>query len=283
MFEFLTQPAGFDIGETGPWLFDAQNPLWKAFAVGLTNTLRVSLPAVVLALLLGAVLGLGRLSAVPLARRLSGLYIEFFRNVPLLVQLLMWYFLLIEWLPDPTGALRLLPGLWLSKGGLAFPWWDGAAGSWSVPVQETFNVQGGATVTPEFLAITVALVCYTAAFVAEVVRAGVLSVPRSLLEAGEVLGATPAQVRWRILMPQALRAMLPPLTNQVLNLIKNSSLAVAVGYPDLVSVGNTALNQTGRVFECIGLMMVTYLLLSLIVSLLMNRRLAGMPDRKETA
>ncbi|RZI85028.1 MAG: ABC transporter permease subunit [Rubrivivax sp.] len=283
MFEFLTQPAGFDIGETGPWLFDAQNPLWKAFAVGLTNTLRVSLPAVVLALLLGAVLGLGRLSAVPLARRLSSLYIEFFRNVPLLVQLLMWYFLLIEWLPDPTGALRLLPGLWLSKGGLAFPWWDGAVGSWSVPVQETFNVQGGATVTPEFLAITVALICYTAAFVAEVVRAGVLSVPRSLLEAGEVLGATPAQVRWRILMPQALRAMLPPLTNQVLNLIKNSSLAVAVGYPDLVSVGNTALNQTGRVFECIGLMMVTYLLLSLIVSLLMNRRLAGMPDRKGAA
>ncbi len=283
MFEFLTQPAGFDIGETGPWLFDAQNPLWMAFAVGLTNTLRVSVPAVMLALLLGTVLGLGRLSSVPLARRLAGLYIEFFRNVPLLVQLLMWYFLLIEWLPDPTGALRLLPGLWLSKGGLAFPWWDGGAGSWSVPVQETFNVQGGATVTPEFLAITVALVCYTAAFVAEVVRAGVLSVPRSLLEAGEVLGATPVQVRWRILLPQALRAMLPPLTNQVLNLIKNSSLAVAVGYPDLVSVGNTALNQTGRVFECISLMMLTYLLLSLIVSLLMNRRLAGTPDRKAIA
>lgn len=283
MFDFLFQPAGFDIGETGPWLFEAQQPLWTAFAVGLTNTLRVSLPAIVLALLLGTVLGLGRLSAVPMARRLSTVYVEFVRNVPLLVQLMMWYFLLIEWLPDPTEAFQLLPGLWLSKGGLAFPWWDAASGAWSVPIQETFNVQGGAAVTPEFLAVALALSVYTSAFVAEVVRAGVLSVPRSLLEAAEILGATRAQVRWRVLLPQALRAMLPPLTNQVLNLVKNSSLAVAVGYPDLVSVGNTALNQTGRVFECIGLMMLTYLLLSLIVALLMNRRLAGMPSPKGSA
>ncbi len=283
MFDFLFQPAGFDIGETGPWLFEAQQPLWTAFAVGLTNTLRVSLPAIVLALLLGTVLGLGRLSAVPMARRLSTVYVEFVRNVPLLVQLMMWYFLLIEWLPDPTEAFQLLPGLWLSKGGLAFPWWDAASGAWSVPIQETFNVQGGAAVTPEFLAVALALSVYTSAFVAEVVRAGVLSVSRSLLEAAEILGATRAQVRWRVLLPQALRAMLPPLTNQVLNLVKNSSLAVAVGYPDLVSVGNTALNQTGRVFECIGLMMLTYLLLSLIVALLMNRRLAGMPSPKGSA
>lgn len=271
MLDFLTQPAGFDIGETGGWLFDAQHPLWHAFAVGLGNTLRVSVPAIVLALLMGTVLGLGRLSALPVQRRLSLLLIDTFRNVPLLVQLLMWYFALVEILPDPSSAVPLAPGVWLSKGGLSFPWWDGAIGAWSVPVQEPFNVQGGAALTPEYLAVLMALSTYTGAFIAEIVRAGVLSVPRSLLEAAETLGATTAQIRWRVLLPQAWRAIMPPLSNQILNLIKNSSLAVAVGYPDLVSVGNTALNQTGRVFECIALMMLVYLLLSLLVSTWMNR------------
>ncbi len=270
LLAFLSQPAGFDIGETGGWLFQASEPLWQAFLVGLSNTLRVSLPALLLALLLGAALGLGRLSAAPVPRRLATLYVDTFRNVPLLVQLLMWYFLLVEWLPDPTDALPLLPGLWLSKGGLSFPWWDAAQGQWSIPVQEAFNVQGGAAVTPEFLAVALALSTYTAAFMAEIVRAAVLSVPASLLEAAETLGATGAQVRWRVLLPQAWRSAMPPMSNQVLNLIKNSSLAVAVGYPDLVSVGNTALNQTGQVMVCIGLMMGTYLLLSLLVSLVMN-------------
>lgn len=275
MFEFLGQPAGFDIGETGPWLFSAEQPLWQAFGVGLSNTLRVSLPAIVLAVTLGTVLGLGRLSALPLPRRLATLVVEAVRNVPLLVQLLMWYFLMVEWLPEPMEALHLLPGVLLSKGGLAFPWWDAAQGGWSIPVQETFNVQGGAAVTPEYLAVLLALGFYTAAFIAEVVRAGVLSVPRSLLEAAETLGASAAQIRWKVLLPQALRAIRPPLTNQLLNLIKNSPLAVAVGYPDLVSVGNTTLNQTGRVFECILLMMAIYLLLSWTVALLM-----GWADRR---
>jgi len=138
-------------------------------------------------------------------------------------------------------------------------------------VLQGFGVEGGAALSSEFLALLIGLTCYTAAFVAEIVRAGVLSVPRSLLEAAETLGATASQVRWKVLLPQALRSIVPPLSNQVLNLIKNSSLAVAVGYPDLVSVGNTALNQTGRVFECMGLMMLTYLFMSYLVSLVMNR------------
>jgi general L-amino acid transport system permease protein len=271
MLDFLTQPAGFDIGETGGWLFDSQWPLWQAFAIGLSNTLRVCVPALLAALLLGTVVGLGRLSPLPVPRRMASFFVNSVRNVPLLVQLLMWYFALVELLPDPANAWSLLPSVWLSKGGLSFPWWLGADIGWSVPQQGTFNVEGGGAVTPEYLAVLLALCTYTAAFVAEIVRGGVLSVPRSLLEAAETLGATPAQVRWRVLLPQALRTIVPPLSNQMLNLIKNSSLAVAVGYPDLVSVGNTALNQTGRVFECMGLMMLTYLLMSFLVSLGMNR------------
>jgi general L-amino acid transport system permease protein len=277
MLDFLLQPAGFDIGETGGWHFNAQWPLWQAFAVGLSNTLRVSLPAVLAALALGTALGLARLSPLPLPRRIAGLYVDTFRNVPLLVQLLLWYFLLVDVLPDPSAALNMAPGIYLSKGGLNIPWWDGAVGTWSVPEQGPFNVQGGASLTPEYLAVWLALSTYTAAYVAEVVRAGVLSVPHSLIEAADTLGATAAQTRWRVLLPLAWRASMPPLSNQILNLVKNSSLAVAVGYPDLVSVGNTALNQTGRVFECMGLMMAVYLLLSLGMSAWLNRagRLPG--------
>ena len=268
--DFLAQPAGFDLGETGGWLFDASQPLWQAMLIGLSNTLRVSMPALLLALLLGTVVGMGRLSTEPVPRRLAGLYVNSLRNVPLLVQLLLWYFLLIECLPAPNEALHLLPGVWLSKGGLAFPWWAPEAGGWSLPAQEAFNVQGGAAVTPEYLAVAVSLSTYSAAFVAEVVRAAVTSVPAAMVEAAQTLGATQAQVRWRVVLPQAWRAAMPPLSNQVLNLIKNSSLAVAVGYPDLVSVGNTALNQSGKVLECMGLMMMTYLMLSGLASLVMN-------------
>jgi general L-amino acid transport system permease protein len=277
-WDFLAQPAGFDIGETGGGLFEASRPLWQAMLVGLSNTLRVSLPALMVALVLGTVVGLGRLSRESVPRRLAGLYVNSLRNVPLLVQLLLWYFLLIEWLPAPNEALHLAPGILLSKGGLAFPWWDSATGGWSLPVQAAFNVQGGAALTPEYLAVATALSTYTAAFIAEVVRASVASVPMALVEVAQTLGATASQVRWRVLLPQAWRAAMPPLSNQVINLIKNSSLAVAVGYPDLVSVGNTALNQSGRVLECVGLMMLTYLLLSGLASLVMN--LIGRQSRR---
>jgi general L-amino acid transport system permease protein len=277
MFEFLTQPAGFDIGETGMLVYDAAQPLWKAMLVGLGNTLRVALPALVVATLLGTLVALGRRSQSRPARLLSIFYVEAIRNVPLLVQLLLWYFLLVEWLPDSNQAWPLMPGVLLSKGGLAFPWpWsvDGAGAMlwhWSMPVQDTFNVSGGAAVTPEYLAVAVALSLYTAAFFSEVVRGGLEAVPPSLAEAAQTLGARPSQVIWQVVLPQALRAIIPAATNQYLNLIKNSSLAVAVGYPDLVSVGNTALNQTGRAVECVAIMMSVYLSLSLLTSAFMNR------------
>lgn len=267
---FLREPAGFDIGETGGWLVDATVPLWQAMLVGLSNTLRVSVPALAVALLLGAVVGLMRLSPQTVPRRLATAWVETLRNLPLLLQLLMWYFLLLEWLPSPEQPLNLGEALWLSKGGLSFPWWDLASGQWQWPEQGLFNVSGGATLTPEYLAVWLALSTYTSAYVAEIVRGAVQAVPRNLLEAADTLGATPAQVRWRVLWPQAWQLAAPPLSNQAINLVKNSSLAVAVGYPDLVSVGNTALNQTGRAVECMAVMMTVYLTLSWGLSWLLN-------------
>lgn len=271
MFDFLNQPAGFGIGETGWLVYDASQPMWRALVVGLGNTLRVSLPALVFATVLGTLVALARRASHRGLQTAGNLYVDAVRNVPLLVQLLMWYFLLLDWLPDSTLNLGL-PGFMLSKGGFSFPWLVSGQGglAWSLPAQDGLSISGGGTVTPEYMAVFLALVTYAAAFIAEVVRAGLESVPKSLSEAAQTLGARPHQTLMRVVLPQALRTMVPAMTNQYLNLIKNSSLAVAVGYPDLVSVGNTAVNQTGRAVECILVMMAVYLTLSLLTAALMN-------------
>jgi len=275
-FDFLMQPAGFEISEG--WLaFDGGQPFWRAFLAGLINTVRAAVPAALLAVLLGVLLGIGRLAPHRLARGLCTVYVEALRNVPLLVQLLMWYFALTQLLPDSSAPIELAPGWWLSKGGLALPWpvsgGADAAGGWYLewPERTAFGVMGGAALSPEYLAVTLALAFYSAAFVAEIVRAGIGSVPRAQVEAAQALGLTGAQqLRW-VVLPQALRVIVPALTNQLASLVKNSSLAVAVGYPELVSVANTSLNNTGRAFECITIVMVVYLLLSLLIAGLMNR------------
>lgn len=273
MLSFFSEPAGFDIGETGLLIYEASQPLWWAIAVGLGNTLRVCLPSLLVATCLALGVALLRRSQLPGWSQAVTAYVEVIRNVPLLLQALIWYFLLIEWLPDSNEALNLLPGIWLSKGGLAFPWMElseAGAWAWQVPEQDVFNVHGGAAVTPEFLALALALSVYTSAFLSEAIRSGLEAVPHSLIEAAQTLGASRWQQITQVLVPQALRTVIPAATNQYLNLIKNSSLAVAIGYPDLVSVSNTALNQTGRAIECLSVMMLIYLSLSLIVSALMN-------------
>ncbi|MDP3225212.1 MAG: ABC transporter permease subunit, partial [Rubrivivax sp.] len=146
----------------------------------------------------------------------------------------------------------------------------GAPTAWSLPEQQAFMVDGGASATPEFLAVLVGLVMYTAAFVAEVVRGGIQSVSRGQTEAASALGLSRAHQMRLVVLPQALRVIIPPLTNQYLNLTKNSSLAVAIGYPDVVSIANTTLNQSGRAVECIAIIMLVYLTTSLATSLLMN-------------
>lgn len=283
-WDFLGQTAGFDIGEQ-LIAFDAGDSLARAFLVGLLNTLRVALLGILLCTLLGTLVGLGQLARNGLLRGLCRAYVELFRNVPLLVQLLVWYLLLVEYLPDASAAWSWRSALFLSKAGLAFPallagdsgWSDWNAWHWELPALQAFGIEGGAALSPEFIAVTLGLGCYTAAFVAEVVRAGIQSVPAGQIEAAQSIGLSRRQTLRLVTAPLALRVILPPLTNQYLNLTKNSSLAVAIGYPDLVSIANTTLNQTGRAVECIAVIMLVYLALSLLTAALMailNRRVA---------
>ena len=263
-FDFLLDPAGFDISES-IFAFTSTQTYGHAFLVGLLNTLRVSCIAIVICTLWGTLLGIGRLSNNALARGLCYAYTELFRNIPLLLQLLMWYVVLVELMPDTETPLRFRDWALLSKEGLALPWF----------------MSDGLTLSPEFLALTWGLTLYTSAFVAEVVRSGIQSVPIGQIEAALSIGLSPWQRLRLVILPQALRLIVPPLTNQYLNAIKNSSLAVAIGYPDLVSISNTTLNQTGRAVECIAIVMAVYLTLSLLTASAMNyfNRRAALKER----
>ncbi len=325
-FDFLSQAAGFDIGES-LYPFDSSEPYWQAFLVGVTNTLRVAVLGIILATVLGTLLGVGRFSRNALVRGLCQAYVELFRNIPVLLQLLLWYIVLTEVLPSPMEAWQV-GDIFLSKGGLKFPipiwglgqlwagigiavgvvislvyrrwvmrqfetsghlrslFWvpvliivvcsvlgwllGGAPMALNRPFRGDFAIEKGGALTPEFMAVLIGLTLYTAAFIAEVVRGGIQSVPRGQGEAASALGLSRHMEMKLVMLPQALRVISPPLTNQYLNLTKNSSLAVAIGYPDVVSIANTALNQTGRAVECISLVMLVYLMTSLGTSMLMN-------------
>lgn len=326
-FDFLGQAAGFDIGET-MIAYDPSESYGKALWVGVLNTLRVAVIGIVLTTIIGVLVGIGRFSHNALVRGLCYGYVELFRNVPILLQLLMWYLFFVEVLPPPQEAWNLADLFYLSKGGFAMPspvWvlghvWVGAgllvgialtvvyrrwaqqqfeltgydrnrwllplvgtlalmfvgwlvAGApreWSVPEQLAFMVDGGIRATPEFLSVLIGLVMYTASFIAEVVRGGIQSVSHGQVEAAGALGLSKRHQMRLVILPQALRVIIPPMTNQYLNLTKNSSLAVAIGYPDVVSIANTTLNQTGRAVECIAIIMLVYLSTSLSTSAFMN-------------
>jgi general L-amino acid transport system permease protein len=262
-FAFLARQAGFEIGETAFIAYGATDSYLRALAVGLANTLKVSVLAIILATLLGTVIGLAAFSSNVLSRQAGQAYVEFIRNVPLLVQLLFWYTLLTA-LPHPREALQPLPGVFLSNRGIAFPL------PGSTPVLEGFNFSGGATLGPEFAALLAGLVVYSAAFIGEIVRAGVLSVRRGQVEAARALGLGERDTLRHVVAPQALRVIVPPLASQYLNVVKNSSLAVAIGYQHLVSVANTTMNQTGQAIEGVAIIMAAYLTISLAISAFMN-------------
>jgi len=325
-FSYLSQEAGFDISEK-LLEYDPTHSYGRAFVVGLLNTLFVSAVAIVAASVLGLAIGIARLSPNWLLAKLAGMYIESVRNVPLILQLLLWYGVITDVLPSAAEALRIGP-VYLSQRGLSLPWpeahagwsaallglavafiatllwwrrsariqrqqgrapavvWPGVAlflampaigwalfgapTGFSTPVLGGFDFEGGKNVSPEFTALFLGLSIYTAAFIAEIVRGGIQAVPKGQTEASEALGLSRGQRLRLVILPQALRVIIPPLTSQYLNLTKNSSLAVAIGYPDLVSVSNTTLNQTGQAIEAIALMMAVYLTLSLAISGLMN-------------
>ena len=327
-FGFLDRTAGFSIGMQ-LIEYEEANTYARAFVVGLLNTLLVSAIGVVLATVVGFVIGIARLSSNWLVAKLAAAYIEVLRNIPLLLQLFFWYFAVLRNLPAPKNSVEILGAAFLNKRGLFLPspiledgfGWVGvaigvafalvvavalwarrrrertgqpfptvwasiailvgapllvsaAAGfplSWEVPALQGFNFRGGTTLIPELVALTLALSIYTAAFIAEVVRAGILSVSHGQTEAAYALGLRRRPTLRLVVIPQALRVIIPPLTNQYLNLTKNSSLAAAIAYPDLVLVfAGTTLMQTGQAVEIIAITMAVYLTISLSIAGAMN-------------
>ena len=270
-FRWLQQPAGFDIAET-LLPFDAAMPYWRALLAGLVNTVRAVLTGLVGATVLGTVMGVASFSRNGLLRGLARLYVEVVRNIPLLLQLVFWYFVVFLALPNGTAALQL-PGLVLAKSGLYLAGLAGSLGEglrWAGPQLVNGVWQAPLRITVEFAALLTALVIYSGAFIAEVVRGGVAAVPKGQWEAASSLGLHWFGTLRHVVLPQALRVIVPGLNTQYISLAKNSSLAVAVGYTDLYSVAETTLNQTGRAVEVVLVLLGTYLALDLFISLLMN-------------
>jgi general L-amino acid transport system permease protein len=328
-FGFWDNTAGFDISQALIEFNSSTSTYGRAFWVGLLNTLLVASLGIVIATILGFIVGIGRLSSNWLVARTCSGYVETIRNVPLLLQLLFWYNAVLKALPDTRESYTLpfhtylnnrgfvLPKpigqsgeglLWLLIlagliGGIVFRFWAkrrqettgqqapvllagaamlivpaaiyillmGLPYTFDLPQRGRFNLTGGLEVGPEFVALLFGLSVYTAAFIAEVVRAGILAVSRGQTEAAYAVGLRPGIALRLIVLPQAMRVIIPPLTSQYLNLTKNSSLAVAIGYPDLVQIfTGTVLNQTGQAVEVVSITMAVYLTISLTTSLAMN-------------
>jgi His/Glu/Gln/Arg/opine family amino acid ABC transporter permease subunit len=325
-FAFLDREAGMPIADS--WIaYSPKNTYLRAFIVGIVNTLRVAVIGIVLATVLGTMIGIARLSSNWLLSRLAAVYVETLRDLPLLLQLLFWY-VLMQGLPAARTAWKPIDGVYLSSRGLVLPsipieetnlwviftsviglitlyalrrrliaqqmldgksrrlwphalalvvglptlvsWSLGASWTVTMPELRGFNFVGGLTLSPEYFALLIALVTYTSAFIAEIVRSGIQAVHRGQWDAAQALGLRRSFVLQHIVLPQALRVIIPPMTSQYLNLTKNSSLAVAVGYQDIVSIANTTLNQTGQAIEAIALIMMVFLTISLGISFFMN-------------
>ncbi|MDD1968032.1 amino acid ABC transporter permease [Pseudomonas sp. NPDC090203] len=327
-FGFLENSAGFGIAQhLIP--FKESDTYARVFLIGLLNTLLVTFIGVILATLLGFIVGVARLSNNWIINKLATIYVEVFRNIPPLLQILFWYFAVFLTLPGPRAAHGFFGSFFVSSRGLNMPaaitnqatwpfvisillaivatvfmakwankrfeetgvpfhkFWAGlglmivipalcalvfgAPVHWEVPELKGFNFVGGWVLIPELLALTLALTVYTAAFIAEIVRSGIKSVSHGQTEAARSLGLRPGPTLRKVIIPQALRVIIPPLTSQYLNLAKNSSLAAGIGYPEMVSLfAGTVLNQTGQAIEVIAITMSVYLAISISISLLMN-------------
>lgn len=324
---FLQDEAGFGISEG--IAYNPSDTYFKAFWVGVLNTLKVSIIGIVCATLMGLFFGIARLSSNWLIRTIAAAYVECFRNVPLLLQILFWYTAVVGQLPKVRESISVFGGAFINNRGIYLPSPEPASGlntwlwflgvglllavilyivrwrqlqqldrpgfraKWALPAflivafcgwfltpgspftldlpaLQGFNYQGGMRFTPEFSALLVALSIYTSAFIAEIVRSGIQSVVKGQREAARAVGLKEGQTLRLVILPQAIPIIVPPLTSQYLNLAKNSSLAVAIGFPDLVSVGNTMMTQTGQAIPVFAMIMVSYLIISLTTSAAMN-------------
>ncbi len=326
-FGFFNKSAGFDLIQSLIF-YSSESTYGRALVVGFLNTLLVASLGIFFATVLGFFVGIMRLSKNWLVAKLATIYIEGVRNVPLLLQMFVWYGVVLKSMPGPREAIDIGGIIFLSNRGLNIPntvygegAWVGLVGlvigvagaivlrrwarrrqaatgqpfpyimtglamivllpilglllagwpiSFDYPVLGGFNFSGGTTVIPEFMALLVALSIYTATFIAEIVRAGIQAVSHGQTEAASALGLRTGTVTRLVVIPQAMRIIIPPLASQYLNLTKNSSLAVAIGYPDLVATGGTVLNQTGQAIEIVMIWMAVYLTLSLLTSSFMN-------------
>ena len=327
-FSFLHQKAGFGIIQT-LIPYTENSTYGRTFIVGLLNTVLVSVLGIICATILGFIVGVARLSSNWLLSKIAAVYIETFRNLPLLLQIFFWYFAVLRALPQPRQSLHFGQWAFLNIRGIYIPrpifepgfgWVTAAAAAgivgifilsrwarkrqektgrqfpvlltsigiilvvpgiaylatgaplqWELPQLKGFNFRGGITVIPELAALLVALTVYTASLIAEIVRSGIQSVSHGQTEAAHALGLRPGKTLRLVIIPQAMRVIIPQMTSQYLNLVKNSSLATAIGYPDLVAVfAGTTLNQCGQAIEVIAMTMAVYLTLSLIISYLMN-------------
>ena len=267
-FGFLRQPANFEIGDA-PIDYSPSDSFVRAILVGLANTARVSVLGWIFAVSLGFVIGVLRLAPNAAVRGLARAVVELVRNVPLLL-LLFFLAAAMHALPPARAALEPLPSVFISDRGLVLPSIDLTTWSIDRPHLQGFNFVGGLTISPELTALLAGLVLHHAAHISEVVRGAVLAVSQRQRDAAAALGMSRFQVTRFVVIPQALRAMVPLLATNCVSLTKNSSLAVAIGFPDFVSILNTTANQTGHAIEAMLLMIVVYLVLSLGVAAAMN-------------
>jgi general L-amino acid transport system permease protein len=270
-FGYLDRASGFELAR-GPVPYSSRDTYARALALGVANTLRVSLLGIAIATVLGAAIGLARLSTIWIASAIAGSFVEIVRNTPLLLQLFVWY-TLWQALPGPHDAIQLFPGAFACSRGLFLPVpaWHGGALVLDRPLLTGFDFHGGLSISPEFASLLAGLATYTAAFIGETVRGSILAVDRGQTEAAAALGLSRVQLLRLVVLPQAVRSMIPPLTSQFVNLAKNSSLGVAIGYPDLISVTNTTLNLTGQAVEAIAVAMAIYLAISVALSFMMQQ------------